>query len=65
MQAAADGHAVRVLSGEEALALRGDVRPLTDDWASYHLSLCVRRTDPLPTATRLLFQFLREQAAEP
>jgi DNA-binding transcriptional LysR family regulator len=38
--------------------------PLTDDWASYHLSLCVRRADALPTATRLLFHFLSEQAAE-
>ena len=38
--------------------------PLADDWASYHLSLCVRRADALPTATRLLFHFLSEQAAE-
>ncbi|MDP1718390.1 MAG: LysR family transcriptional regulator [Burkholderiales bacterium] len=38
--------------------------PLTDDWASYHLSLCVRHADTLPTATRLLFHFLSEQAAD-
>ncbi len=28
-----DGHPVRVLTGDAALALAGDVRPLTDDWA--------------------------------
>jgi len=38
--------------------------PLTDDWASYHLSLCVRNADALPTAPRLLFHFLSEQAAD-
>ena len=39
--------------------------PLTDDWASYHLGLCARHVDTLPTAPRLLFHFLCEQAAEP
>jgi len=38
--------------------------PLTDEWASYHLSLCARRVEALPTAPRLLFHFLSEQAAE-
>lgn len=47
----------------EGLGLR--CIPLTDDWASYHLSLCVRKADTLPTATRLLFQFLSEQAIDP
>jgi DNA-binding transcriptional LysR family regulator len=38
--------------------------PLTDEWAGYHLALCARRVDDLPTAPRLLFQFLSQQAAE-
>lgn len=38
--------------------------PLTDDWASYHLGLCARHVDTLPTAPRLLFRFLSEQASE-
>jgi DNA-binding transcriptional LysR family regulator len=38
--------------------------PLTDEWATYHLGLCARHVDTLPTAPRLLFQFLSEQAAE-
>jgi len=37
---------------------------LTDDWASYHLGLCARAVDTLPTAPRLLFRFLSEQASE-
>lgn len=39
--------------------------PLADEWASYHLNLCARNVDALPTAPRLLFHFLSEQAAEP
>lgn len=37
---------------------------LTDEWASYQLGLCARAVDTLPTAPRLLFRFLSEQASE-